>query len=354
MKKFIYTLIIFSLPVCIYFTLNFLIVNKIAYRPYEAITFYKSIPYLGYFYPNSLIDMNSVGDLCHHTDHAVQKREYWKTDSLGFRNYELVGQPDIVFIGDSFFAGTGMTQSNTIDNSVKQCLDNKIKVYNMAPASFSKFNFFLKNGVIKKPKLIVFSNSERYNIEELNKIDLNIDQNQLHKKIESSSRIVIIDRLKRFYLFRFLIARATRSTGSGVAGENNGNMYFFKGKNVSVKKISETLKNAKTIISYRNYCDSLGCGFLYVPMPNKESVYFDYVPLNKQPDYLFKLDSILKVSNVSTINTLEIYNNYRKTNTALLYHLDDTHWNSNAAELISKEIASKYRALMNSAYSNSR
>ena len=91
----------------------------------------------------------------------------------------------------------------------------------------------------------------------------------------------------------------------------------------------------------------LAAAFLYVPMPNKESVYYDFIPLNKQPDYLFKLDSILKEANVSTINTLEIYNNYRKINSALLYHLDDTHWNSKATDLVSKEIAIKYRALMN-------
>lgn len=347
MKKFIYTLILFSLPIFIYFTLNFLLINKIAYRPYEAISFYKSIPYLGNFYPNSIIDMISVGDLCHHTDHAVQKKEFWKTDRLGFRNYTLVEQPDILFIGDSFFAGTGLTQSNTIDNSVKQSLDNKITVYNMAPASLSKFDFFLKNRIINKPKLVVFSNSERYNIEEFYKIDLNLDQNQLRKKIQKSSGVVIIDKLKRFYLFRFLLARTLGSSGSGIAGGNNNDMYFFKGKKVPKKNMMEALKNAEKIISYRNYCDSLGCGFLYVPMPNKESVYYDFIPLNKQPDYLFKLDSILKEANVSTINTLEIYNNYRKTNSDLLYHLDDTHWNSKATDLVSKEIAIKYRALMN-------
>jgi alginate O-acetyltransferase complex protein AlgJ len=346
MKKFIYTLIIFSLPIFIYFTLNFFLVDKIAYRPYEAISFYQSIPYLGHFYPNSKMDMTSVGDLCHHTKYAVQKKESWETDSLGFRNHEIVEHPDILFIGDSFFAGTGMTQSKTIDNSVKECLGNRISTYNMAPASFSKFDFFFKNGIIKKPKLIVFSNSERYNIERLIKIDFNKDQNQIHNKIKHSLRVVIIDKLKRFYLFRYLMARIMGSSGSGIAGADNSNMYFFKGKNIIEKNMEETIKNAENIISYRDYCDSLGCSFLYVPMPNKESVYFDFVPLDKQPVYLFKLDSILKEANVSTINTLEIYNNYRKSNTDLLYHLDDTHWNSNATELISKEIAKKYRAMI--------
>lgn len=347
MKKFILALIIFSLPVFIYFALNYFLVNTIAYRPWEAVSFYQSIPYLGNFYPNSVIDMTSVGDLCHHTEHAVQKNEYWKTDNLGYRNYKFIDQPDILFIGDSFFAGSGLTQSNTIDNSVKQVLDNKIEVYNMAPSTMSKFDLLLKNGIVKRPKLIVFSNSERHDIEAFYKIDLNLGQNELRKKIQNSSRVVIIDKLKRFYLFRYLFARAIGKSGSGIAGAGISNMYFYKGRNVIKKNIDEAQKIADKIVSYKNYCDSIGVSFLYVPMPDKESVYYDFIPLNEQPTYLFKLDSILQKAKVPIINTLEIYNNYRKMNTDLLYQLDDTHWNSNATNLISKEITIKYKALMN-------
>jgi hypothetical protein len=111
--------------------------------------------------------------------------------------------------------------------------------------------------------------------------------------------------------------------------------------------MKETVKNAGIIISYKNYCDSIGVDFLYISMPNKESVYFDYVPLEKQSAYIFRLDSILKKADVSTVNALELFNNYRKTNNELLYQLDDTHWNSNATALLSEEIAAKYRALCN-------
>ena len=51
------------------------------------------------------------------------------------------------------------------------------------------------------------------------------------------------------------------------------------------------------------------------------------------------LDSILKENDVKTFNVLQLYNDYRQSNTKLLYHLDDMHWNPNGVQLVSKEIA---------------
>jgi hypothetical protein len=38
-------------------------------------------------------------------------------------------------------------------------------------------------------------------------------------------------------------------------------------------------------------------------------------------------------------NTLNIYNNIRKTISGSLYQLDDTHWNEKATKIIASEIA---------------
>jgi hypothetical protein len=112
----------------------------------------------------------------------------------------------------------------------------------------------------------------------------------------------------------------------------------------SQKHQKDDLANTVNIlISYKKYCDSLGIKFIFMPMPDKETVYYELVPFDEQPDYLNKLDSILNISGVSTINTLKIYNDYRKTNDNLLYHLDDSHWNSNATEIIALEIIQKAR-----------
>ena len=60
--------------------------------------------------------------------------------------------------------------------------------------------------------------------------------------------------------------------------------------------------------------------------------------LEKQPDYVFQLDSLLRKSKINTINTLHTYNEYRMELDSPLNHLDDTHWNANITVLVSTEI----------------
>ncbi|MCX6308678.1 MAG: hypothetical protein NTY32_07590, partial [Bacteroidia bacterium] len=78
--------------------------------------------------------------------------------------------------------------------------------------------------------------------------------------------------------------------------------------------------------------------FLFLPMPDKETVYYELVPFEKQPTYLFRLDSLLTNAGIATINTLSLYNNYREQHKDLLYQKDDSHWTPIATEMVSKEL----------------
>lgn len=90
----------------------------------------------------------------------------------------------------------------------------------------------------------------------------------------------------------------------------------------------------ENIVSYKKYCDSIGVEFLFLPIPNKETVYYKNVPFETQPDYLFKIDSILNYRKVESINSLKIFNDSKK----YVYHKDDTHWNYEGVNLIANEI----------------
>ncbi len=41
---------------------------------------------------------------------------------------------------------------------------------------------------------------------------------------------------------------------------------------------------------------------------NKESVYFEWIPSDKPPDYYLRLDEAVNTNGIETINTLHIYN----------------------------------------------
>jgi hypothetical protein len=329
----IYCIIEVSLPMTFY-----------THRAWEAFVFAsKNVPRRSKFYPNINSMVNDVGDLCYNTNNAILKKVYWKTDKLGFRNDTFVEDPDVLFMGDSFFAGSGLSQDEIISNKVREAFDDKIEVYNLSPSTFTELDKLINLGILKKPKLIIFSIVERYVPNPIIIHDLkNHSQfkNTIKQILEFNNFNVYLDKVLRFYSISWIRARVFGSKGNGVPSTINKDMFFLKGLNQKNEE-NDAAKTVEIIITYKKYCDSINIAFLFVPMPDKESVYYDFVPFEQQSNYLFRLDSLLNNANVPTINTLKIYNDYRINNTNMLYQLDDTHWNSNATELIAKQIKVK-------------
>jgi alginate O-acetyltransferase complex protein AlgJ len=341
MKKFLLKVFVFLLtPVLSLLIIGAsLPINFFTYRTWEAISFKTNVSSYAPFYPNTILNMIGVGDLCHHSSFSIAKKEYWITDKYGFRNDKFDNSPDIVIIGDSFIAGTSLSQDETISNQLIN-LNKKLVVYNMAPSSISTLDYYLKTRKINKPRIIIYSMVERNLPNPIKIYQSNFFKETFKNVIEFGNFNEYLDRAFKFSFIKWLTARFHDSKGSGIPSKENSHMFFLQGS--SQKHSADDLnESARVIISYKKYCDSLGVDFLFLPMPDKESVYFELVPFDKQPQYLSQLDSILNTAHVSTINTLEIYNEYRKTSNSLLYHYDDTHWNANATRIISKEILQK-------------
>jgi len=294
--------------------------------------------------------MKSVGQLCHHTEYAVAHEEIWITDELGNRNNTFIKDPDILIIGDSFAAGCAVTQDSVIANMLYAELDGKMKIYSIAPAEFSELDYYLKSNTIAKPKIVVYLKSERYVPRPMkyyrkpsglkSAIKAKIKDNLLFSYLS-----IFLDKSLRHYSKNWVRARLSNQKGDGIAGIEGSNMFFFNEGNYShdvnmVHDITNDLKRTKdNIVSYKEYCDSLGIEFIFIPMPNKATVYYELVPYKEQPGYIIKLDSMLQAENVKTINSLTLYNDYRKSDDELLYHLDDTHWNAKAISIVAEEIA---------------
>ena len=149
---------------------------------------------------------------------------------------------------------------------------------------------------------------------------------------------VLFDKIAKLSSLRWLLARLTNETERGVQSATHPDLFFLRGRNQSYFSGDDLQAAADVIVSYKNYCDSLGVQFLFVPLPNKETVYFDLVPFDLQPDYLLRLDALLSEAGVPTLNTLRILNAARRSGSGMLYHLDDTHWNANATAVLAKEI----------------
>lgn len=346
MKKFLVKILIFIFPIIAYIIVEgFLPANVFTYRPWEALVYSTKLRLGKTFHLNSNINMTSVGDLCYRTEYAVEKMEYWKTDKLGFRNDEFIEKADIVLVGDSFIVGSSLTQDDILSNMLSTELCNELTIYNLAPVSFSDFLFYLNNQYIQKPKILIFSIVEREVPAEIN------TSNKLYKKLgykieELGFPSIFLDKSLRLYSLKWLNARLNNTTGSGMQGINNSEMFFFNGQSQEYN-YSAIKPTVDIIKSYKDLCDSLGIEFIFLPIPNKETVYYELVPFEEQPNYIDILCDELISNQVTSINTLALYNSYRLYNSELLYHTDDTHWNPKGVGIVAKALANQVREIMN-------
>ena len=345
MKRFLKKFLLFTSQILLFWIAEAFILppNFFTYRLWESLLYSSQIPRVGPFYPNTTLDMTEQGDLGHHTANAVEKRVVWKTDEWGFRNEHFIADPDILIIGDSFVSGTGLSQDETLTSRLTAFTGGKFKIYNMAPSTLDDMIYLIKNGIMHKPKLLIFSMVER-NVPKpvtgqySRPFDINTASYNVKRKLYGLTGFdAFYDRLTRFYNVRWAQARINHQQGPGLLSPVDHHMLFLQGKK-SIAKVDARLKStSKALISYKKYCDSQKIDFLFLPMPNKETVYFDLVPLSEQPDYLFRLDSILCNAKVNIINILPLYNLERRKG-SLLYHPDDSHWNGYATQLVAKEI----------------
>lgn len=319
-------------------------INYFTHRNWEALLLHSKIPLYGPFCPNVKIKSIEVGDLAYNSEFAIAKNVIWKTDELGFRNESVMKKPDILVIGDSFIAGSSLSQEQTFTSQLNKEYDSKFKIYNFAPSSFSYWVRLMEQGTIKKPKYLIFSIVERHipDVFVPNKNNYGSYRERAKYEIREIGLAPVVERLTRFYSLQWMTARIRNSKGNGFQSEINKKMFFLQGKSIEGGNRDDINKTVEAIVSYKKYCDSIGVKFLFLPMPNKETVYYDLVPLSHQPNFLLRVDTLLKQKRVSAVNTLLIYNKSRSLN-KFLYQLDDTHWNSYAVNVVVKAVKEKIK-----------
>jgi len=337
MKRLFTLLLLFSIPVCLVCIFDSVILSPVFFtqRVWDGIS--TSNTTIQYFYPNQNIEMDEIGDLGFHTTKAIKKHVIWRTDSLGYRNDSIIHQPDILLIGDSFLAGSTLTQDSTLTSVLCKLTFGKYKIYNIAPASFSSFISLLNHNVIKKPKVIILLEVERFLYM---KADTN-ENYQLNKILNGEKSFTGIneffDRFKKGTSQKWFNALFKHRTGIGYPSIIDKRMLFFESTKAIDHDSEIYVGSQHAITLYKEKCKNLGIQFLFVPMPNKESVYWELVPFKKQPDLLFRVDSALRKLGIPTINTLALYNKGKKKG-KWLYHFDDTHWNGNGVKLVAQEL----------------
>ncbi|MFA6146782.1 MAG: hypothetical protein WC899_01050 [bacterium] len=351
----------------------------LSFIPFDAFTFrnwesqlWKSRkrllrPTIGYFYPSQTITRNESGDLGRGSEYEIIKNNIlWKTDKYGFRNdSSQATEYQVVLVGDSNSVGLGTSQEFILSTQIGNRLN--YKVFNYSPMAIDKYFIKNLNNMNIKPKTVIYRVIERkipeihsdslYNgngFKDIIKDKLNMVKYGINKIFNFDTLLYIamaVDRFNKKEPARYLESRIDsiyrKLRISVIVGHDNE--LFYKG---SLKINSATIDDSdikKIAIELKHINDSLlklGIDFIFLPVPDKESVYYELLPEETKNNfrnryYLTKLHNELTLLGVRSIDVYSIFRS-RFLAGERLYYSDDTHWNNAgielASELISEEI----------------
>lgn len=101
----------------------------------------------------------------------------------------------------------------------------------------------------------------------------------------------------------------------------------YLGQSLSDRQIYEIAKTLKLI---QNYAEDMDSDFVFVPMPNKNTVYPQYMPSRyvKGESGLYKLYEVMSQLGVNYVDLTETFSEVQEMGVEeRLYHDRDTHWN---------------------------
>jgi len=359
MRKFLFKSTLFLLPFSLAICLELFVlpIDFFTFRVWEAIWVreYRKI-LSGPFYPNIEITKIEEGDLAAHTRFAIKKKVRWVTDRYGYRKQNTdLQKHKIVIIGESNIAGIILTQEEILSEVLEDQL--KVSVYPYAPVgsinSFLKDERFIEN----PPDIVIFARIERevLDLDSLKSIRKNKLSSKIKQQIQRNRMIqslaIQLDRASKMIMLHYFRASLWRTIstpehlGSGPFSSQYGPIFFIQGRRANEDVSEEKLHKAIQIIrSYNDAVKSRGIRFIFLPIPNKENIFYECLQ-TPRPVFLEALIAELKKHGVETIDTQKAFEEAFRKNQVLLYHTEDTHWNGNgvkiAADLIKEMVERK-------------
>lgn len=353
MRKFLSKSALFLLAFVLVIGIELFIlpIDFFTFRVWEAIVVRKHRKlFSGQFYPGMEITKIEEGDLAPHTRFAMKKKVKWITDQYGYRKRDTYLQKHkIVIVGESNIAGSSLTQEEILSEVLEDQL--KVSTYPYAPVSginsFLKEERFIKNS----PDIVIFARIERelMDLDALKPIRAKRFFSKFKRKFRENrmtqSLAIQLDRISKMIMLHYFRASLRRGittakhSGPEPVFSQYGPILFFQGRRVNEDVSKEKLNKAIEVIkSYNEAVRSRGMRFIFLPIPNKENIFYEYLG-TKRPVFLEQLIFGLKSYGVETIDTQRAFEEAFQKEQVLLYHTDDTHWNGNAVKIAANLLA---------------
>ncbi len=117
-------------------------------------------------------------------------------------------------------------------------------------------------------------------------------------------------------------------------------LLFFQGDEAN-RDFSEPVLEATAEIyrSYRDACQKQGIRFIFMPIPNKENIYYEMLPNKTKPVFLEKLFDRLRQKGVEVLDLQKVYEDFRVQHPEiLLFDPEEAHWNAAAVRLAAEAV----------------
>lgn len=341
-KRFFINTLLFLSPVLILLLLELFIfpIEQFTLRAWETLKVKNDYiaALIGPFYPDRYLEIEEIGELASYTPYAVKRKAVWYTDQYGFRNRNAEQKPEIVIIGDSQITGVKLTQ----DEILSEVLERKLNkpVYALAPSTLEKY-LHTERFAHSPPRIVIISRTER-NIAAMDSIRTDDTNRKLLSKLDFITQVkaiteglIVADRIQKFTMYR----KADKLIDLSF---NNPDHHFYEGeffvqgqqanKQVSRQEVDRIIG---VIESYKTVLQERGTKFIFLPVPNKENIYYQLLPQGKKPTFLTTLTQGLEAKNIEVINTQAAFDKAYQQKQLKLYPTDDGHWNAAAVEIAS-------------------
>lgn len=341
--------------------------ERIAFRAWEAVTLWPIAdgpftPSMVYHNDRSYGDLSNLGNL---PSLRVYRTEHFTTDSFGFRNTPSADNRPvrIIVVGDSFAAGSGLSDSETLAAQLAEMSQNG--VYNSGnDQSWRGVEELIKTRHLINRGLVVWEISERYDLpaqgEDGESFGIRILRSLLPKNLYSPFRTA--QRYALYSPLKIVMTRIFREVQNdrwlpNVSADrllqkrlSNGREMLFLHSEVANFGIMRPA-SPDFFVRVQTFIRATGNELLVLMIPDKYNVYHPLLmespdPPGEESPTLGELARRLRTNGVPALDLTQVFRQQAAAslrNDQYLYWPDDTHWNPAGVKIAAQAIVNFLR-----------
>lgn len=326
------------------------------YRPWEML----ALPDKTGFEPNARVTMSAIGDLGHESgiiSLQTPRDITWTTDRFGFRNPERSAPSPVVVIGDSFVAGAGLDDADTLARQLEARLG--VSVYNRGTESLKGPALYLSDPRFARfpPRVVIWCPTQR-GLEprglappRAQPLDSPAFPDRIRRALGALDRDNGLVRVSRetFNELRY------RLFGAPWVGRFDGEDRLRLPVEVArlhltseVRRLSRTIQMLSALATLLH---ERGSKLVYCPIPDAGNVYPElYSPRDRarmvEPHHI---DRVVEAAQRAGLEVVDLSALFRAHRRPYLWWRDDSHWSPRAVELAADALAPRVATYLNPA-----